>query len=902
MRNIIITGDVTADWNIARIERGPGAGQLWNDQDLARVCLQPGGAAMLGQLLREMFQGSEESFQVFSCDLPEGLQDPADKRACHSYAMWMAAGHPENKKKKVWRVERFLGLDPACSTDYACQTAAKPDIPPQADIVVIDDAALRFRSHRELWPEAITKGKPSWIIAKMSHPVAEDVPGSLWNFLLEHHARRTIVITSITDLRKRSVRVSKGISWERTALDLDWEFRHNPAIASLQKCALAIVSLGTAGAYLFCSEEAVSAGYLLYDPKLLEGDWGRDLKGLMLGYNVCLTAAVARQIVLSPDLARPYIQEGIRQGVYLMRKLQREGYGEVFQGSSKQMSAPAFPAQLLAQHLREKDDYLSWRKIPVPTPVPMAETGKPAHTAADWRILNDICQDCEQECAAGSGTQVHYRGEPYEELYKLAARIVISGKDSVLGDVPTVTYGNLVTADRQEIEDYRRIAASIEAYCSQPLGRPLCLAVFGAPGSGKSFGVKQVAKSISPGQIQNLTFNLTQFSQMKDLIDSLHQVRDIGLSGKVPLVFWDEFDTQECVWLKSFLAPMQDGEFQDGQITYHIGPAIFVFAGGTSSTFEHFGETLGKDDPKGRFQLLKGPDFLSRLHNFLNVKGPNPVAGQDPACNLHLIRRAILLRSLLQRHAAHIFKGDELNIDPDVLRAFLKVKEYYHGARSMESIITMSLAGGQSSFNKSMLPPRAQLDIHVNGQEFMFHTEGQMFRRNDMDNALLNVFAAGVHQVYCEQAETWKTEAALKTFEELDDGLKEENRRHVQDIINKLEHIGFIIERADSSGALVDLPAEAIEPLAEMEHLRWMKSKANMGWVYAPERDDAHKKHPCLLPWSELTDAELGKTSPELAAVMGRTALPEEEKEKDRVLVRAIPRILAMAGYVLKKL
>lgn len=900
MKNIIITGDVTADWNIARIERGPGAGQLWNDQDLTRACLQPGGAAMLGQLLREMFAGIAE-FQVHGSELPEGLHDPTDKRVCHSYAMWMAAEHPQDKRKAVWRVERFLGLDPFCGTDTPCQTNASPGFPAQADIVVIDDAALRFRTHPELWPEAITAGKPTWIIVKMSHPVAEAVPGSLWNYLLEHHAQRTIVVTTITDLRKRSVRVSKGISWERTALELDWECRHNPAIASLQKCALAIVSLGTAGAYLFSQEGAASNGYLLYDPNLLEGDWGRNLKGYMVGYNVCLTAAVARQIALSPDIERPYIQEGIRQGVYLMRQLQREGYGQAYAMKGSQMSAPAFPASLLATHSREKDDYLCWRKIPVATPVPEAEQGKQTQADTGWRILNDICLDSEKEFDAGSA-QVHYRGEPFEELYKLAARIVVSGQDSVLRDVPTVSYGNLVTADRQEIEDYRRIAASIEAYCNQPLGRPLCLAVFGAPGSGKSFGVKQVAKSVSPDRIQNITFNLTQFTQMKDLIDALHQVRDIGLSGKVPLVFWDEFDTQECEWLKNFLAPMQDGEFQDGQITYHIGPAIFVFAGGTSSTYEHFGETLGKDDPQGRFQLLKGPDFLSRLHNFLNVKGPNQVTGQDPACDLHLIRRAILLRSLLERHARHLFRGDELNIDPDVLRAFLKVKEYYHGARSMESIISMSLSGGRNSFNKSMLPPLAQLDIHVNGGEFMFHTEGQIFRRNDMDNALLNIFAAGVHQVYCEGAETWKTEAALKTFEDLDDGLKEENRRHVQDIINKLERIGFIIERAAGSGTVVDLPAEAIEPLAEMEHTRWMKSKANMGWVYAPIRDNEHKKHPCLLPWRELTDGELGKTSPELAAVMGRTALPEEEKEKDRVLVRAIPRILAMAGYVLKKL
>ena len=68
----------------------------------------------------------------------------------------------------------------------------------------------------------------------------------------------------------------------------------------------------------------------------------------------------------------------------------------------------------------------------------------------------------------------------------------------------------------------------------------------------------------------------------------------------MPLVFWDEFDTalggRELGWMASFLAPMQDGQFNEGGTVRPIGPAVFVFAGGThSSEDKGFPVTVGPD-------------------------------------------------------------------------------------------------------------------------------------------------------------------------------------------------------------------------------------------------------------------------------------------------------------------
>jgi hypothetical protein len=89
----------------------------------------------------------------------------------------------------------------------------------------------------------------------------------------------------------------------------------------------------------------------------------------------------------------------------------------------------------------------------------------------------------------------------------------------------------------------------------------------------------------------------------------------------VPLVFFDEFDAPlngtALGWLNWFLAPMHDGTFDAG------GPrilrrAIYVFAGGTAATY---GEFSGRRDKA--FVAAKGPDFVSRLRGYLDVRGPN---------------------------------------------------------------------------------------------------------------------------------------------------------------------------------------------------------------------------------------------------------------------------------------
>lgn len=46
------------------------------------------------------------------------------------------------------------------------------------------------------------------------------------------------------------------------------------------------------------------------------------------------------------------------------------------------------------------------------------------------------------------------------------------------------------------------------------------------------------------------------------------------------------------------------------------------------------------------------------------------------------------------------------------------------------------------------------------------------------------------------------------------------------------------------------------EKLAKNTHDVWAKERYAQGWTYGTERDDAQKKHPCLIEYEELSDDE----------------------------------------------
>jgi hypothetical protein len=927
---VVVTGDVTMDWNLANShQRGSSQGAAWNAEDCTFAYWQRGGAALLADLIKAIDDKASQIVPLTQAPEQENQIYPGNRQYHHSYALWSL--HPKSlnkeEKKQVWRVKEFLGL--YRNIDKR-QANWKKDENDRANLVVIDDANLGFREekNKEFWPLAIkAKNSDPWVLLKMALPVAK---GELWDNLLEQHANRLIVVMTANDLRFSEVLVSRELSWENTAQDLIWELMYNPQVKTLSQCAHVIVSFNAAGALLLSRQisekdalnKATSYQYwLFYDPKVIEGMWEQDHPGGMIGYTTCLTASIAQQLMI--DSEEPDIKQGILNGLEALRKLHLEGYNpqdEDQQNVEASQAHLAFPIKTIVKSLKETQKKSSFNEVKVPdtarflSRLIVEERAQQTHS---WSILEEL----------------------YIDPKEAVDTIMQKGVKAALSTVPQGQFGQLFTVDRQEIEGYRSIRILIKEYVSNKnWKRPLSISVFGTPGSGKSFGIKQIADTLLPGQIKVLTYNLSQFNHPEELFDAFHQVRDVGLSGLIPLVFWDEFDSklngQELGWLRYFLAPMQDGEFQQGQITHSIGPAIFVFAGGTKETMTEFSKTAES--------AFKGRDFVSRLKGYVNIIGPNPRdknAASDP---YYVIRRAILLRSILESNAPQLFSQEgpfdnaklyaaKLNIDSGVLNGLLKTQEYKHGTRSMEAIISMSLLAGKDRFERSCLPAEAQLDLHVNATDFQ-----SLVQQIDF----VEILAKENHEVFIarlkKEGYRWgsqtdaaaKTHSSLKPYSELPEEEKEQNRGYVRDILDKLESIGYAVLPARReeipSAALSD--ANVVERLAQKEHERWLKAKIKDGWSWDSKTDKDAKKHQDLLPWHKMLDEERAKFIassllsrsdfakwqsmldeerakhfPEMSKILGPGELPEEEKEKNRDMVRAIPQILAKAGYTIIK-
>jgi hypothetical protein len=801
------------------------------------------------------------------CRIPAlaGSVCPTDDRFHHSYAQWSLFKFSEKGggEAPAWRVAEFTGMDRG-GDGWKEIVAAQLGDAGSPELIVLDDAALGFRDAPELWSRLLQARKlRPWIVLKMSPPVAQ---GKLWEHLHRDWADRLVVVISADDLRRSEVQISRELSWERTAQDLAWELVHNPRVNALSDCAWLACSFGASGAFLMSQRK----GTLFFDPQGIEGSWRSGHAGGMIGYNSCLAAAVARRLLLESDA--PDMAAAVQAGVQAMRRLHQQGYGE--RAGNPAEPRLAFPAAAIASTLAESAAPCSVAEVQ--DPLLLLRRGEQAAKGAGQGGFWSILQDRHSQA-----------------LEPLARRVVLEGPEAVLGDVPMGKFGGLLTVDRREIESFRGIRSLVAEYCSKSRqSRPLSIAVFGSPGSGKSFGVSEVARSLFPDLIQKLEFNVSQFTSVRDLHNALHQVRDTGLSGKIPLVFFDEFDAalegQSLGWLRHFLMPMQDGAFLEGSVAHPLGTAIFVFAGGTSEKLATFGGHLSAEE----FRKLKGPDFVSRLKGFVDIMGPNPVLDGGGADPYFVLRRAILLRSMIARQARQFIAkraGQEIvNIDSGVLNAFLTTSRYKHGARSMETIMAMSQLAGKNCFERSCLPSEAQLDLHVDGLEFL-----ALVQQIVLTPEILERLAEAAHEAFCQgkMRDGWrlgaeknaakKTHPLLRPYAEIPEWAKEANRANVRGIPQKLAAAGHVMIPARSNQPAREFPGGDLEKLAQLEHELWMADKIASGFQPGmPTAEDPNRSE-YLVEWS---------------------SLPEDIKQIDRDLVKAIPKLLAAAGYAIEKI
>lgn len=819
---------------------------------------------------------------------------------------------PGDKNADILRIERTNGFAGPTLEDGEPSLTIQParsDEP--ADIVVLDDTGNRFRRTPDQWPAAISQsqaGRAPLIVHKLHRPLPTRAASAdmsslttandslLWLKLAEHHAERRIVVISVDDLRDAEAPISRGLSWERTALDLVWQLLNVESFEPLRTCPHLIVRLGLDGALYWRRTKNESGGddfraWIIYNPSGIEGAGENSCDGRMVAYGSVFTAALVSHLAssattglvnsTSSDAPSNAVVEGIQAGLLASYRLLRAGFGS-------DAEKPDYPGRELFLPRGKKEIFFSCQPVPI---IRGADTPDRGY----WRLLDSIFS---------GKTGLLHRAVALTARNAQAADAEDEKALELLAQVPMAVFAKaLRTYDRHEMESYRALYSLMFDYTRQshPL-RPLSVAVFGPPGAGKSFGVKMVAKALAEAggsrAMETLTFNLSQYQTADELAEAFHLVRDVVLRGKIPLVFFDEFDTtldaKPLGWLRYFLSPMQDAEFIDRGTPHPIGQSIFVFAGGTCGSYAEFAKPF--HDKDGDFKKAKGPDFLSRLRGTLDIPGldldqPFDAYGPTEAfpCEAAiLLRRAGILAFQLGEKFPHLRDADKaLRVSPGVVRALIHLPQFEHGNRSFEALLDMSHVSGAGQFTPSMLPASGHTDLHANASHLtqLIATE-QPFCPEDRAK-----IARAIHEHYLEQRQAKNEYKADKpshqAWDKLEAHFVASNEAQADDIPRKLRRAGlwFRKQTRGASGTVPGLPLsdDRIEELAREEHDRWVAKERSKGVVYGTGEPDAPLTHRCLLRWDD-------------------PSFPSEEKEKDLDAVRAIARYLAAANFEVIKI
>ncbi len=937
---VLVAGDVCLD--VVGIQKPPDPSALDKNDNwrlTGEICTHyfPGGAFLLAEFIR----ASDSNLTVMAptpcqpraltCEGPpdQPIQSMAEflqiaerltrNEIVHSLLhLGLFKGAPGSRKPDTIRVFENQGFAGPKDSDPSMKILPPVDPEGAARVVVLDDTGNQFRRSIDQWPEMITRKPTSEISPVVVYKLHRPLPDGkrenlLWDTVMANHADRCIVTISVDDLRENDAPISRGLSWERTALDLVWQLLNVDAFKPLRDCKNLIVRMGLDGALYWHNattkddDKPRHYAWLIYDPAGIEGTGTSAYEGKMAGYGSAFTAALVHHLLKTPPqdcfdinfdskenpvLPKP-IEDGIKKGLAISRRLLAIGFGKV-------KNQPQYPTHELFTDTGHDTPFFACQPVPIIPGTAIPDRGY-------WRLLEAIFKDNTSQLQRAV-TMTATGAKPASSEDKEAS--------DLLKQVPVAVFGNALKAiDRREVENYRALYSLLRDYVSKPNApRPLSVAVFGPPGAGKSFGVKMVAKALGEigGQrpIVSLTFNLSQYRKADDLADAFHLVRDCVLSGKIPLVFFDEFDTSldgiPLGWLRYFLAPMQDGEFLDRGTPHPIGQSVFVFAGGTCNSYAEFAhpfiaECQAEEEKRKReeFQKAKGPDFLSRLRATLDIPGldlqsvfdpfgPVDALPSEPAI---LLRRANILAFQLSEKAQQMRDArGEFRVSESVLRTLLHLPRFVHGNRSFEAILDMSHFLGAGKFTPALLPASCHTALHANAN----HLAQLLATDFPFPPGERELIAQEIHRIYVEQRKCDPKhnpkDPALRDWDDLakDDlgrSYQRSNLEQADHIAIKLRSVGLWFRKkmpgVPEDPNIGNLLETKLELLARLEHNRWVVEKRKAGWIPAPDtsresRNNYYRLHNALFPWEKLTD---------------------ELKELDFEPVRKIPHILAKADY-----
>src|SRR5262249_35560849 len=171
-----------------------------------------------------------------------------------------------------------------------------------------------------------------------------------------------------------------------------------------------------------------------------------------------------------------------------------------------------------------------------------------------------------------------------------------------------------------------------------------------------------------------VSFNMASMRTADDLIQALNEVRNVAITGKLPMLFLDEIDNKDENF--GLLLPLLwDGQIQVGINRIRIGRAVIVAAGSKDYLVDH------KNIPPPKDSKLR--DFISRLKFDTKIPPLEPV---DQVC----IAIAVL------RHMYANGNGSEVLKVPVSLLNFIYDIKFSYGVRSIKHLINFLWTGDKS--------------------------------------------------------------------------------------------------------------------------------------------------------------------------------------------------------------
>ena len=905
MKKIFLIGDPSIDWLVyyepnQTPRRSNKQTKNLANNPMAIIHKLPGGVL----LLKDFLKGVNNAGDQLITYPDQGIDDILKRVPIHTFAVVKSY---DDKNPETMRVDQFLGYS-RLNIEEKLHVDGRPT---DADLIIIDDAGNEFRNDGNYWINDLNKEKPFKIIHKLNWPLKGNAPVKE---LVGKFSDRMIAVVNADDLREHGLEISRQLSWDKTIEDFFKTFPRDGSLEYLRKFSVIIIRFNLEATLVMLrlpeNQEKSKSGefdnYLFYIPSKFEGQIVDEIKGNMQGLTHAFIASLGMKLLsLLPEQPEKERQDdeialfkinqfniltAIIPAMEAATNLLQSGYHYPVNSSKidypleqifRQEPNSQNETGGIVQERKAGQNEDGENKIRFAGIADFMDEQRPysllEHLSLDKKIISSMAFNCIKE----------------KEISYLDAAGAVSFFTS---KIPVFKTGHFKTYDHEEIESFRSFNKLVIEYLYGKPAKPLSIAVFGPPGSGKSFGVKEITGSENlKDKIKVIETNLSQLQAYDDLVTIFHESRDINLSGKVSLIFFDEFDSsyndKPLGWIKYFLAPMQDGTFKDGEKVHPLGKTIFVFAGGTKNSFEEFAKELDKkegpnsknsptsgcdntlqnkpaeeseDDRLQKLKALKIPDFISRLKGFINIKGIdkknaiNDAEKNTPEDTLYSLRRAIVLKGILNRTYENLadLQGN-INIDDELLNALLQIDKFNYGARSLEAIITMSDLANERSFKKSNLPSDSLLKMLINVDEFKELRRPIKELPVESFEVIAEKIRETIHKRWYERelAKGKKSvKETLKEWDDLPDEAKNSNLRQAADIPRKLRELGYtMIPNTDPDAPAFKFDPDEIEKMAEMEHERWNEEKLLTGWTYGKIRNDKLYIHDCLLPWHKLS-------------------------------------------------